>query len=241
MYPTLPLPQCANVQWQVRVHDAFLVRYAAGAQAQLPLHTDESQISLTLALNDGDAGADYGGGGTFVAELRRALRPSLGHMLSFEGDVFHGGEPIVRGVRYIVAAFLYLDETVAVPSSPSSSSVVAAAAAVAATSGPGSGPGGGGPGALPPAPHPAREEEVEAKWPWPRDEAANARLVDAALAALRAPGAHHPGGGGDSASKDDDDDEGRPTWKRPRLDAGPAPNPTSSTPDFESASFSFGF
>ena len=46
-----------------------------------------------------------------MAELRRALRPELGHMVSFEGSLFHGGEPIVRGTRYVIAAFLYVDET----------------------------------------------------------------------------------------------------------------------------------
>ena len=47
----------------------------------------------------------------YVAELRRALRPERGHMVSFEGGLFHGGEPIVRGTRYVIAAFLYVDET----------------------------------------------------------------------------------------------------------------------------------
>ena len=46
-----------------------------------------------------------------MAELRRPLRPELGHMVSFEGSLFHGGEPIVRGTRYVIAAFLYVDET----------------------------------------------------------------------------------------------------------------------------------
>ena len=32
-------------------------------------------------------------------------------MVSFEGSLFHGGEPIVRGTRYVIAAFLYVDET----------------------------------------------------------------------------------------------------------------------------------
>ena len=88
----------------VRVHDAFLVRYSAGRQAHLPMHTDESQLSLTLALN----GA-FVGGGTFFADLRRALNPPAGHVIAFDGEVLHGGEPIVRGTRYIVAAFLYVD------------------------------------------------------------------------------------------------------------------------------------
>ena len=48
----------------------FLVRYAAGRQAPLPLHTDESQLSLTIVLNDG-----FVGGGTYFADLRRAISP----------------------------------------------------------------------------------------------------------------------------------------------------------------------
>ena len=122
----------------VRVHDAFVVRYAAGAQAQLPLHTDESQLSLTLALNGAD---EYEGGGTYVAELRRALRPALGHMLAFEGGLFHGGEPIVRGVRYIIAAFLYT-ERAAAAGAPSEEPRGNGAALAAALSG-GDGDGGG--------------------------------------------------------------------------------------------------
>jgi hypothetical protein len=51
------------------VHDAFLVRYEAGAQAQLPMHTDESQLSFTLALNPS---ADYGGGGTYAKARHHA-------------------------------------------------------------------------------------------------------------------------------------------------------------------------
>ena len=49
-----------------------------------------------------------------MAELRRALRPELGHMVSFEGSLFHGGEPIVRGTRYVIAAFLWVASEAAV-------------------------------------------------------------------------------------------------------------------------------
>jgi len=87
----------------VRVHDAFLVRYTAGAQCHLPLHVDESQLSFTLALNDA-----FVGGGTYFASLRRALLPAIGHLIAFDGHTLHGGEPIVSGTRYIVAAFLFV-------------------------------------------------------------------------------------------------------------------------------------
>ena len=95
---------------RLRVHDAFLVRYVSGAQTHLPLHVDESHISLTIVLND-----EFAGGGTYFADLRRALSPSRGHVVAFDGNVLHGGEPIVSGRRYIIAAFLYVDDGDDVP------------------------------------------------------------------------------------------------------------------------------
>ena len=35
------------------MHDSFVVKYTAGAQRHLPLHTDQSTLSLTIALNGG--------------------------------------------------------------------------------------------------------------------------------------------------------------------------------------------
>ena len=132
---------------KVRVHDAFLVRYTAGAQAHLPLHTDESMISLTIVLN----GA-FAGGGTYFADLRRALSPPVGHVIAFDGRALHGGEPIVRGTRYIVAAFLYVEEEEEAGEEvekrkPALEGVFAQhkrAKSDAATSGGGGGGGGGG-------------------------------------------------------------------------------------------------
>jgi hypothetical protein len=89
----------------VRTHDAFVVRYAAGAQALLPLHTDEAQLSVTLALNPR---SEYDGGGTFFAHLGRPIGADAGHVVAFDSHLLHGGDPITRGVRYIVAAFLYV-------------------------------------------------------------------------------------------------------------------------------------
>jgi hypothetical protein len=66
----------------VGVHDAFLVKYTAGAQAHLPLHMDESRLSFTLVLNDG-----FCGGGTYFAGLRRSLCPGVGHVIAFDGNV----------------------------------------------------------------------------------------------------------------------------------------------------------
>ena len=31
----------------------------------------------------------------------------MGHILSFKGTLYHGGQPITRGIRYIIAVFLH--------------------------------------------------------------------------------------------------------------------------------------
>mmetsp|Transcript_57902 Transcript_57902/g.183667 ORF Transcript_57902/g.183667 Transcript_57902/m.183667 type:complete len:353 (-) Transcript_57902:73-1131(-) len=102
---------------RVRVHDAFVVKYSAAAgQRWLPTHRDESMLSLTIALN---GIGEYEGGGTYFPELGRALRPEGGHVLSFPGSILHGGEPVVAGVRYIVAAFLWVEDLERAPQTPS--------------------------------------------------------------------------------------------------------------------------
>ena len=113
-------------------HDAFVVKYTAREETAnedkdetnqtsnnnndntyLPIHVDESTHSIVLALNDG-----YEGGGTFVVANEDdtrddcVIRLETGQVLCFRGDlVRHGGEPVTRGTRYILAAFLYYDTT----------------------------------------------------------------------------------------------------------------------------------
>lgn len=92
----------------VCVGDAFLVKYTAmGGTKHIPVHRDYSTHSLTIALNPS---TEYAGGGTYFCELGQSLRPELGHVVSFSGDLVHGGDPITHGTRYIVAAFLYVDD-----------------------------------------------------------------------------------------------------------------------------------
>lgn len=70
------------------------------------LDTDESTHSFVLALND-----DFEGGGTYFYERDKVVRPPKGCTLSFAGgEIFHGGERVTSGVRYILAVFLYHDE-----------------------------------------------------------------------------------------------------------------------------------
>lgn len=92
-----------------RCSDAFLVRYAAeGGQRHLPIHTDQSTHSAVIALNGAD---EFEGGGTYFCSLGTAVRPSKGHVLTLQGArVRHGGDPVLRGVRYIIAVFFLAED-----------------------------------------------------------------------------------------------------------------------------------
>ncbi len=92
------------------VHDAFLVRYeASSSSCFLPLHFDESTHSVVLALND-----DFDGGGSYVYDLDQSIAPKTGGMVSFLGNqCLHGGNPVTRGERYILAIFLFQDRDLA--------------------------------------------------------------------------------------------------------------------------------
>ena len=90
---------------RLRVIDAFVVKYAAArGQKFLPLHCDQSEISLTIPLNAAD---EYAGGGTYFSDLGRALNRDAGGLISFSGRAHHGAHPISRGTRYVIVAFLY--------------------------------------------------------------------------------------------------------------------------------------
>ena len=38
----------------------------------------------------------------------RVVRPDIGRVVAFPGEMRHGGAPVTRGVRYIIAAFLWV-------------------------------------------------------------------------------------------------------------------------------------
>jgi hypothetical protein len=61
---------------------------------------------MVLSLND-----DFEGGGTYVFNVDSTICPSTGSLVTFRGDkMLHGGNPVTRGIRYILAVFMYLDD-----------------------------------------------------------------------------------------------------------------------------------
>jgi hypothetical protein len=99
---------------KLRIQDLFVVRYDGDGSeenrpgfASLRPHEDESIISLTIALNDM---SDYEGGGLFIASTGDLLNGDSGTVLTFAGELVHGGYPVTKGTRWILTVFLYLDD-----------------------------------------------------------------------------------------------------------------------------------
>ncbi len=88
----------------LRIIDAFLVKYEEGAQRSLPLHCDQSEFSLTVAMNSKN---DYVGGGTYFARTCDVANADVGGMVGFRGHLLHAGYPVQAGVRYIIVVFSY--------------------------------------------------------------------------------------------------------------------------------------
>ena len=91
----------------VGVHDAFVIKYAAGTgRTDLPLHHDVAQISGSVRLNDG-----YEGG---VLEFPRQgfsnEKISIGALLVWPSLVTHPhrSTPVTRGVKYALTVWFRL-------------------------------------------------------------------------------------------------------------------------------------
>jgi tetratricopeptide (TPR) repeat protein len=90
--------------------DAFVVKYSAGSpQDHLPQHFDQSPWSAIISLNNATA---YDGGGTHFMAMNRTVRADAGEFVSFSGRLSHGGNPVTRGTRYVLALFVNQDPAV---------------------------------------------------------------------------------------------------------------------------------
>lgn len=102
-------------QTYMYINDAFVVKYEvqpdeSGAVSQrfLPVHTDQSHYSFTIALN---SRSEYENGGTYFVDLDHSIQLDKGSCLIFPGSLRHGGDPISSGVRYILAVFVFVSRT----------------------------------------------------------------------------------------------------------------------------------
>mmetsp|Transcript_20560 Transcript_20560/g.44632 ORF Transcript_20560/g.44632 Transcript_20560/m.44632 type:complete len:389 (-) Transcript_20560:114-1280(-) len=85
------------------IEDLFLARYSAvkGQQSMLSKHTDDSELSFVITLNDG-----FKGGGTRFIDDDTTVAPNCGAGVFFCGNRLHSGVEVVEGDRYILAGFV---------------------------------------------------------------------------------------------------------------------------------------
>jgi hypothetical protein len=89
--------------------DLFVVKYdCAKGQSALIRHTDAGDISFMVALSDV---GDYDGGGTYFDDLDDTIHMEQGQILVFHAGLFHRGNPITRGTRYLLVGFCFTDES----------------------------------------------------------------------------------------------------------------------------------
>ena len=90
---------------RLRILDAFFVKYnGSGSNNRLPLHNDQSDFSLTIAMNSLQ---EYQGGGTYFNFVDDTVKTDIGGIISFAGHILHAGEIVTEGTRYIIVAFIY--------------------------------------------------------------------------------------------------------------------------------------
>ena len=82
----------------------IVVKYSIGGQTFLEPHTDGSEFSFVLKLND-----DFIGGGTYFVDINKKISTSIGSAVIFCGKNKHMGLEITQGTRYILAGFLNIE------------------------------------------------------------------------------------------------------------------------------------
>ena len=86
----------------IGINELFLVKYDYHQQRELEEHTDGSEFSFIIALND-----QYTGGGTYFPDLKEHIKLEVGDCLVFSGQNKHKGVKITSGKRYIFTGFLH--------------------------------------------------------------------------------------------------------------------------------------
>ena len=89
---------------QLEIEELFIVKYDATSiqgQKSLEAHTDGSEFSFIIALND-----EYEGGGTRFVENNEIVKCKKGDCVIFCGQTEHEGLSVHSGTRYILAGFI---------------------------------------------------------------------------------------------------------------------------------------
>jgi hypothetical protein len=86
-------------------NDIFIVRYKDNEQTKLERHKDGCAFSFNILLNDEN---EFEGGGTIINENMQDIlvKNEKGGLILHSGQVFHSGNIITKGIRYILVGFI---------------------------------------------------------------------------------------------------------------------------------------
>ena len=86
---------------KLELSEIFIVKYSSDGQNQLEFHTDDSDFSFVISLNN-----DYIGGGTHFYYSNETIKLAIGDCLIFSGKNKHRGNKINSGQRLILTGFI---------------------------------------------------------------------------------------------------------------------------------------
>ncbi len=103
-------PEVISSPSVIRAHSVSLLKYNA-SHPRTDVHVDNGILAMTLALSPEN---DYVGGGTYFEHMGidNVLQMDVGHGTFRPGSVRHGGHRVQEGTRYVLGAFLLLEDRV---------------------------------------------------------------------------------------------------------------------------------
>ena len=101
-------PEVVTSPAVLRAHSVSLLKYNA-SHPRTDIHIDNGILAMTLAMTPSN---DYTGGGTFFEHFDMVLPMDVGHGTFRPGSVRHGGHRVTQGTRYILGAFLLIEDRV---------------------------------------------------------------------------------------------------------------------------------
>jgi len=103
-------PEVISAPSVIRAHSVSLLKYNS-SHPRTDVHIDNGILAMTLAMTPEN---DYVGGGTYFEHmgLENVLQMDVGHGTFRPGSVRHGGHRVREGTRYVLGAFLLLEDRV---------------------------------------------------------------------------------------------------------------------------------
>ena len=105
---TQQFPEIITNASTLRAHSVSLLKYNS-SHPRTDVHIDNGILAMTISMTPLD---NYEGGGTYFEHMENVIHMNVGHGTFRPGSVRHGGYTVKQGTRYILGAFLLLEDRV---------------------------------------------------------------------------------------------------------------------------------